>query len=163
MPIVTRCRIALLMLLLLFSQAAYAQDEEKPENRKFAQTTTGGILLIEGAAIFNSYLASLNPHAYGGACALLSPLALTNPKAGPVTLWTGFASFEGLAVYNLLLHEDKYSKGEIFRNNMIGWHIFGAALATAGYLSGEFKENKRVAASYAPMRNGGLVQLTLKY
>ena len=131
-----------------------------------ATKVAGVTLLFEGMLGVNAAMASSNPHAYGVAGVLLFPLAFTigeggGSKASNLAL---LMSTEALALYNLSINENKVSKKEIFRKNMIGWHaVIGIALST-GYLAGNFKkDDNKVSFNYLPDPHGGRLLISYRY
>ena len=114
----------------------------------------------EGAILFNAYLASTDPKGYGGLLALLTPVASLSATT-PAVRWTGLVAGESLAAYNIwVLNKNIDSEIDIFRRNIIGWHIFGALILTADYFFPEKKYNSKLSYSIIPMGNGGFAQIT---
>jgi hypothetical protein len=123
----------------------------------------GMALMLEGVIGINAYLASLNPKVYGVAGALLFPLAGGSSKSSETARWVGLAAVEALALYNISIDEDKMSKSEIFRANIIGWHAAAGIMAVTGYFAGDFNKDKKMSLNYMPETHGGRLILSYRF
>lgn len=129
-----------IIFILLLSSSANAEEKLGPVSKAF---------VIEGLFIANSWLASEDPNTYGGIAALLFPLAAGEGEGSTTTKWVGFLSAETIALYNLDIDEDKKSKSEIFKENLIAWHVFAALVGFTGFIMGDFDSD--VSLSMAPI------------
>jgi hypothetical protein len=115
------------------------------------------ILIVEGLFLLNSWMASQSPNTYGGFAALLFPLGAGEGNGSATTKWVGFIGAESIAIYNLKLDEDKVSKNDVFKNNIIGWHIFAGVTGLTGYIMGDFKSHESLRLLPSPNGGGQLV------
>jgi hypothetical protein len=140
-----------------FAPPASAEEAE----RTFFQDPN--VLVIEGFLVANSYLASLNPRAFGVFCAIFCPtgggVSDWSSTSGVVTL----ASVEALSIYDIGINSDKVSEGEIFKRNLIGWNIVLGINALAEHLTGQTNKGKKMSFGFAPDRNGGTLLLSSKF
>ncbi len=111
------------------------------------------VLIAEGLFLVNSWMASESPNTYGAIAALLFPIGAAGGNESATTKWVGFLSAESLAIYNINLDEDKENKSDIFKNNMIGWHIFAGLTGLTGYIMGDFDSDESL--SLLPLLSGG--------
>lgn len=148
------------ILFLSLATKAIADNEItiEPTEDKFHPLTM--FLLLEGMFAANAWLASENPNAYGAVTALLFPLAAGEGSSSNTTKWVGFVGAESIALYNLNIDEDKESKSEIFKNNMLAWHLFAGAVGLTGYIMGDYCSKKSL--SLIPTPAGG-AQLVYNY
>ncbi len=147
-------------LILILSFCAHADEsiDIELQNNKMHPITM--FLLMEGMLGVNAWLASENPHAYGAVGALLFPVAAGEGSKSETETWVGIIGAESIAVYNLSIDEDEKSKNEIFKSNMIAWHLFAGVLITTKYIIGDNDGSKSLSIN--PTRNGG-VQLVYNY
>jgi len=154
-----------LVLILIIGNLLFCSNDPGSSQKKFgiADYVAYG-LLFEGIIGLNSYLASLDPDVYGTAGLILFPLGAVN---GPSTnssraaFWTVLGIAESLALYNILLDEDRMTKEDIFKANVIGWHIIiGTGALTQFIFGGEETENG-ISLNLIPIKNGG--RMTLMY
>ena len=123
----------------------------------------GIFFIFEGMLGTNAYMASKNPHVYGGVMALLSPLAMMSTEPSSLAL---LASTEAMSFHNLKIDEKTTSEREIFRDNMKAWH--GAMLITVatGYLFNQDSPlNKKDESSIEilPYNNGVAINWNKKF
>lgn len=143
--------ILTISLIVPLTMNAETNAELKEPSKKLGMLSM--VLIGEGLVLANAWLASENPHIYGGALAILSPLGAAEGNASTTTKWVGFLSAESIAVYNLNIDENKKSKSDIFKDNFIAWHLFAATIGISGYLMGDFKSKESL--SLRPDFNGG--------
>ena len=136
---------------LLFISAGAKSETNFIENDEIS--TINKILIVEGLFLVNSWMASESPNTYGAIAALLFPIGAAEGNNSATTKWVGFLSAESLAIYNINLDEDKERKSDIFKNNMIGWHIFAGLTGLTGYIMGDFESKESL--SLIPMSTGG--------
>ncbi len=144
--------MALIFLISFYSHAEETIDAE-PKNNEIHPITV--FFLLEGMLGINAWLASENPHAYGAVGALLFPLAAGGEGSQNETeVWVGLIGAESIAFYNLSIDEEEKTKSEIFKNNMIAWHLFAGVLLTTKYIIGDNDSNESL--SIKPNTYGGL-------
>lgn len=139
----------------------HAEETIKIEPKQDTMHPVAMFFLVEGMLGINAWMASENPRAYGVVGALLFPLAAGGQ--GDLTAteqWVGLIGAESIAVYNLSIDDEKTSKSEIFKNNMIAWHLFAGALGITSYLVGDTDSNESL--SLKPTAYGG-AQLVYNY
>lgn len=95
--------IFLIVVLCIVNICTYA---EEPKIDKKESNYILGFVAFEALIGVNAWMASESPNVYGGAAALLFPLAGGSENVGKITYWSGLAAAESLAVYNLSLNED---------------------------------------------------------
>ncbi len=149
----------LVALLLLVSVGIHAE-----ENVELAQTKEDIhpvllFLLVEGIIGVNAWMASEDPHTYGALSALLFPLAGSSQDS-PTQHWVKLAAVESVALYNLSIDEDKKSKSEIFKGNVIAWHLVAGIVGLSGYLVGDGSAQESL--KFTPVSNRG-PQLVYSY
>ena len=137
------------ILLLLFITTIANADEV--ENQK-KPSILAMVALVEGIIIVNGLIASEAPKDYGWAMTAISPFAMAN-EGSEYTKWAGLISLAAIGQYNVKMGQDEeYSKGEIFKRNVIGLHIFAGLVAITEKLTGQKIETKHVFLS--PNING---------
>lgn len=132
----------LLLLLLGLNMPALGSEEpgynSEPPRQNGNDLTAGETLfyiaVIEGVVATNAWLASDSPQTYGVAAALLFPLGAIN-AANDRQFWTSILMAESIAFYNLSLDEDELSDDDVFRNNMIAWHLIMAGLVVTEWIA----------------------------
>ena len=147
----------IILVFVFISQAALADEVEKKPLT--GTQIAAGVALAEGAFAVNSYMASRSPHGYGAIGLLLFPLAAMGSHGSDATRWTTLASAEALAIYNLSINENKTSRSEIFKNNMVGWHAFLLVVGTTAYIAGDFKRSSSYSLSISPSPSQGAPML----
>ncbi|WP_157726666.1 hypothetical protein [Thalassotalea crassostreae] len=135
-----------LFLVLLFFSTNIIAEENPDVKPQETEITPLMIIGVEALFAVNSWMASEDPHTYGGAAALLFPIAGCNEL-----YCSNLIAAESLALYNLSIDDDKTSKSEIFKNNMIAWHIFAGVVGLSEYLI----EDKDIKLSFQPISTGG--------
>jgi|GEM_PF-3437731 len=136
-------KFVLLILLMLSSSVAIANEEEGSEEKKWGPVKT--IAVAEGLILVNSYLASLSPEGVGTAMTLLSPLSISYDSS-PAMNWVGVGSMASLGLYNALeLSDSKYSERDVFKRNLVAWHLTAAAL----YLTEKYTGKKEPIVSFS--------------
>lgn len=135
---------------MLFGISAYA--EESPKKETNATGTARFVVVGELLLVVNASLAAADPHIYGGALALLSPLGMRNTTEA--ASYVHLAAMESLAIYNLKIDPEKKSKGEIFRENMIGWHVSAAVSFAAYYFLSDSRKESERSVALAPSGDG---------
>jgi len=154
-------KILLIILSIAASQFSYAGDKYVDRPNPFLIAA-----IIEGGLVANALLASQNPQLYGVAGVLIFPFHLVMSDGAAED--SGMAKAlvvgaESIAIYNITLDEDKYSEGEIFRNNLIGWHIFLGVGAAYYYLRGERRSPDKMSMSFVPSVDGGRIQFGFRF
>lgn len=118
--------------------------------------------LIEGVLISNAWMASENPHVYGTVGALLFPIGAAEADSDE-EFWVALTATESIAVYNLAVVPDEYSKSEIFKNNLIAWHAALGVMGLTHWLLGDPAEES-LAFSFRPERQGGgMLMMTYRF
>lgn len=160
----TRLRALLGVGLLGLAAPAWASDEA-PAKTSVLHSTFESFLLGEIMIVGNAWMATLDPQVYGGILALFGPFgAAESGRTNPALGWVSVAAVEGLAIYNIVgLDKDEDSKSKIFRDNFIGWHVFGGILFTAGYLMKDDTQEQTLRFQYTPLQQGGFMELNWRF
>ena len=145
------------------------QAESLPEEKSklnYVLTTVSTIVAVEAMLGINAWMASESPKVYGGFSALLFPFAGAGAGAGDasrgkITYWSGVLAAESISIYNLSLDEDKESKSDIFKNNMIAWHIFLGVVSTAFIVENKYFNQENI--SFIPAKGGGQIAFNYKF
>ena len=135
----------LLLALPPLISSVFAGEEVQTE-KKYPLHPAWEVLIVEGLIVANSWMASQAPGAYGAGAALLFPLNGCN-----YSYCADLIAAESIALYNLTLDENETSKGEIFKNNMIAWHVFAAT----GLLFNYFIDDSDAKLGFQPIETGG--------
>jgi len=143
----------ILTILLIFPLILNAETKLEFKENPYELSTFTKILIGEGIFLANAWLASEYPHAYGGALALLAPLAAFDGNSSKTAIWVGLIAAESIAVYNIGIDTNKESKSDIFKKNLIAWHLFTATVGVTGYIMGDFDSEQSL--SLKPNINGG--------
>jgi hypothetical protein len=171
--------ILILLIIVSVSTNGYAEITEPPKENLSAEQPkeikntdipkenngTATMLLI-GEALFalNAGMAALSPKAYGIVGAIVFPIGAANGSAtSETTRWVGLAAAESIAVYNLTINENRKSKGEIFVENMIAWHIFTGIVFLTNSLTSDLKKSTNASLDYVPVKNGGGLMLSKRF
>ncbi len=147
----------LVALLLALSTSLYAEDKADKEINPVLAAA-----FFEGMIAVNAWMASKNPKLYGGAAVLLFPVGAAESK-NETTFWVSLAAAEALAIYNISLDEDKYSESEIFKKNMIGWHLFAGAVGLTTWLTNDENKKEKVSLGFVPAPKGGVFRVTFRF
>lgn len=146
----------LILFLFIFSMPSWA--EESPQDKK-EPNYLAGFLLVEGLFALNSYMASESPEGYGALLTLLSPLGVSS-NVSDTTNYVGIGGAMTLGLYNAVeLKDESYSKSEIFKKNMVGWHLFTASI----WLSEKFTGDKETVAYIAPLNDGTVLAINHRF
>ena len=146
----------LILFLFIFSMPSWA--EESPQDKK-EPNYLAGFLLVEGLFALNSYMASESPEGYGALLTLLSPLGVSS-NVSDTTNYVGIGGAMTLGLYNAVeLKDESYSKSEIFKKNMVGWHLFTASI----WLSEKFTCDKETVAYIAPLNDGTVLAINHRF
>ena len=145
----------IIVVFISISQVVLADEAEK---KPLSGTQiAAGVALAEGVFAVNSYMASRSPHGYGAIGLLLFPMAGGGSRGSEATKWAALASAEALAIYNLSINENKTSRSEIFKNNMVGWHAFVLVVGTTAYIAGDFKRSPSYSLSLSPTQGAPML------
>ena len=117
-----------------------------------------GVLLVEGLLISNAWMASEKPKEYGGFMMLFSPIA--GSSGDKFSDYVGLVGAEAIGLYNLTIDKDKKTKSDIFKENLIGWHIVIGVGALTDYFTDDKKEDSKVYI--LPIKKGG-VKISYNY
>lgn len=146
----------LILFLFIFNMPSWA--EESPQDKK-EPNYLAGFLLVEGLFALNSYMASESPEGYGALLTLLSPLGVSS-NVSDTTNYVGIGGAMTLGLYNAVeLKDESYSKSEIFKKNMVGWHLFTASI----WLSEKFTGDKETVAYIAPLNDGTVLAINHRF
>lgn len=153
-------KIAVLATAVFFSSSAIAEDKSPSPNEP-----NYFLLLLIGEAVIgvNAYLASIAPHPYGTISALAFPLAAINGRSSETARWVMLGSAEAIALYNIRIDENKKSRSDIFKSNVIAWHAFLGISLTTAYFTGDLKDNKRASLAYIPEAGGGRLLFSYRF
>lgn len=151
-------KTSLVLILCFCTSHAIAKTDAK---EKSESNFLVGAILFEVLAGANSWMASESPNLYGGAAALLFPLADAGENIGEITYWSSLTAAESIALYNLTADENSYKKSEMFKNNMIAWNMFAVVVLTTGFIENEWL-NKDVI-TFVPENGGGSIALNYKF
>ncbi len=130
-------RLALCLLLVLAAPAR----SQTPQSPKAGDDWVKALLVGESLLIGASWLTSSAPNEFGIVAAVLIPYAV---RGNEPYHWTMLISAEALAFYNIQLDEDEKSRREVFRDNLIGWHLAIGATAAVAYFTGALGEDVEV-------------------
>ena len=140
--------ILALVLLGVFS-SANALELDIEDNKK--PNYLLGFFVVEAILGVNAWMASEAPNGYGTISALAFPLAGKSEETSDFVYWTGLAAIESVAIYNINLDSDEYSKSEIFRNNMKAWHAAAGVILAISYIDSKWINNDTI--SVTPISN----------
>lgn len=135
-------------LLLLPSICNATDIDIKTEEKDFNPVVT--FVALEALIGVNAWMASEEPQAYGALGAIFFPIAGCEYARGK-SCTTNLIAVESLAVYNLSIDPDKKSKSEIFKDNMLAWHLVMLTIGTTFYL--DEKKSKKI--NLTPLPDGG--------
>lgn len=154
-------KILLILTCCTLSWGTYAEEpaQESKQESKFSYPMQ--FLILEAIIGFNAWSASKHPNGYGTLAALVFPLAAVGSEEGPITAWSTFFGAESIALYNLNVDEDDYSKREVFENNMIAWHLFAGILTATSYMDNKWFNKETV--SFVPTQSGGHITFNYKF
>jgi hypothetical protein len=152
-------KITVAVMLLLFS--VYAFSEVEKDKKDINPLVAVGI--AEGVFVISAWMASKNPQAYGGLLALGAPFGGHSGEQNETTMWLTLAAVEAMAIYNISLDKDEYSESEIFKKNMIGWHIVLGVVGLTAWLSDDGEKEDKVSMSFAPLHGGGQFRLAYRF
>lgn len=139
----------LYVYFLLLSSICNATDIDiKTEEKDFNPIAT--FAALEALIGVNAWMASEEPQVYGALGALLFPMAGCEYTQGQGCV-SNLIAVESLAIYNLSINPDTKSKHEIFKDNMIGWHLVMLTVGTNFYL--DKKKSKKI--NLTPLPDGG--------
>ena len=147
---ILKIKIAIkIALITLISCTSFAENVDA--NKKKQQS----FLSIESIIIMSSLIASQYPEEYGVGTTLISPFVLAGDEHDSIR-YTGFGGMASIGLYNALeLKKDKYSKSEVFKRNMIIFHVVFGSLHLLEKKYGEFSSS----LSLSPVSDG----LTIGY
>lgn len=139
-----------ILILIIYSMPSWA--EESPNY-------VAGFFLGEGLFALNAYMASESPEGYGTLLTLLSPLGASS-NVSDVTNYVGIGSAMSIGLYNAIeLKDESYSKSEVFKKNLVGWHLFAASI----WLSEKLTGNKETVAYIAPLNSGAILAINHRF
>jgi len=153
-------RLTILILLCLVAGTVRAGEASPSED---GPSSLVGFLIVESIVAANAGLAALDPDVYGVTAALLMPLAVVGSGEG-APMWAGLLAVEGLAAWNwAVIDEDETSRGRIFVENLVAWHLFAGVVYAAEHLAGGEKSDDGPSVAFAPTNRGGAVILSLGF
>lgn len=152
----------LLLVILLLPICTYADKVIKIESEQETINPFTLFLIIEGAFAVNSWLASEDPQVYGVIAGLSFPFAvgMHGGFSSNTTDWVALIGTESIAVYNLTIDANKKSQGDIFKTNMIAWHLVMGSVFLSEYLTKDISNDKSI--SLLPTKDIG-AQLVFNY
>lgn len=153
------CRIFIFFLLIIISAETYAEGETK--NNLHPLLAFG---VLESLFAVNAWMASKNPQVYGGIALLLFPVTMYETKNKTIN-WVRLAAAESLNLYNISLSKEKNTRNEIFKKNMIGWHLLTGALIITDLLNKDENEvkDKKVSVAFVPNRHAANFRLSYRF
>jgi hypothetical protein len=142
------------IFLFVFLSVGTVKANESQEQKKIEPNPFYMFHSAEALFAVNAWMASEDPNAYGAIGALVFPIAGCNVK-----YCLDLAAFETVAIYNLSIDPDEMSKSEIFKNNIIAWHL------AAGFtmLSAHIFEDKGYKLNFIPTFDGGGIQFKYNF
>ena len=141
----------LLFLSIFCCSSPIAQGKETSAMSTF--------LFQEGAFVLSSYLASEYPQETGALITVLSPLG-ASPSATETTNYVAVGGMMTIGLYNAIeLKDDSYSKSDVFKRNMIGWHVF----ATSLWLSEKITGQRKTITFLAPLNDGAVLTVNHRF
>lgn len=146
----------LFFLLVALSTPSLSEEGDSSEKEP---NYVAGFLIAEGLVALNSYMASESPEGYGTLLSLLSPLGASS-NVSETTNYVSIGSAVSLGLYNAIeLKDESYSKSEVFKKNMVGWHLFAASI----WLSEKLTGNKETIAYVAPLNGGAILGINHRF
>ena len=145
----------LLLIALLPNLVCASESKGEKDNWEWPRA----VLVGEGLIALNAWMASEAPAVYGGLGVLLFPFAGGEHSSSELTYWTGLVAAESLAIYNISIDGDGKSKSEIFKDNMVGWHLFVLAVGVSSYIDSKLDKNENIIIE--PEKDG--MTLTYEY
>lgn len=145
----------LFLIMLLLSTPS--SSEESTSNKE--PNYVAGFLIAEGLFALNSYMASESPEGYGALLTLLPPLGASS-HLSDTTNYVGIGGAMSLGLYNAIeLKDESYSKSDIFKRNMVSWHLFAVSV----WLSEKLTGNKETIAYIAPLNDGAVLAINYRF
>ena len=151
------------IILYLLQNVSFADNiitEEVSEIEKEDTTHAKTLVLGELLLIVNAAMASYEPSLFGGLMLFLAPYgAATAKDTTTQTKWTLFVAGEGIAAYNIYAGENHFSQAEIFRDNIIAWHLY----ILSSYISEEIFSDDNKFFGILPHEDGAKIFVSYKF
>jgi len=114
-----------LSLFLLLTVSVPSKAEDNDYSKTFLQ-----LVGLEGIAITHSWLLSRSPYAYGALSGAAYTAFGVESEKGPA-YWLSLGAAEGMNLYTMIMEKNDIPQDEIFKRNIIGWHVvFGITVAS---------------------------------
>lgn len=141
---------ALFLPISSFAEVEVISDEGMDDT-----SITEGLILpflgIEAMFSLMSLWAINDPETFNVSMLVFPPLAGADSKTWPMPV-----AFMSMALYNDSLDHENMSRDELFKKNMIGWHVaMSISMVTTYFL------HENLSVSFLPVYNGG--HLAMKY
>jgi hypothetical protein len=156
-----KLRIISALIIFFISCRIGADNSCNDEVCKNKLPSVAQFFILETMLGINAWMASEDPHLYGGVSALLAPMFVGGEGTNKgVSLWVTLACVESIAFYNLNINVNETSKQEIIRGNMLAWHLLLGSLLLTDYVIDSPKS--KTSVNLIPVSHGGS-QLVFSY
>jgi hypothetical protein len=168
-------KLLLALLLLSLALTSFAAEETAPSpsgEGQAVESVDKGIhpalvfVMLEGAIAFNAGLAVASPEGMGVFMMATAPLtpAFGTGNSSTATMITAGACYFGIGLYNATVPKrEDLSNAEIFRNNVIGWHLLAAATALSDYLFPKNDGAQGLSVIALPAPGGAIALLSYNF
>lgn len=146
------------IFLILISNVSIAEDSDELEEYALENMQESWWSKQVGV-VMSSIIASQYPEESGVVLTLLSPFILAGNDHDYIR-YSGFGGMASIGLYNSLeMKKDKYSKSDVFKRNLVAFHIF---FGTAHLLEKKYRYTSS-ALSVRPVSDGFAIGYNYKF
>jgi len=150
----------LLFTLLLLSVTSISKAETNDYSKTLLQFAG-----LEGVVIAHSWFLSRSPYAYGALSgAAYTAFGLESERGPP--FWVSLGAAEGLNLYTMSMERNDISQEEIFKRNVIGWHVVFGITVASHVLLGKDRNVQSIKSNlfgFVPTDNGGELRIAFTF
>jgi hypothetical protein len=152
------------LLALMVTTSAKAKAKAKAKATENSNDLLNFVAL-EGIAIAHSWLLSRSPYAYGVISGAAYPAFGIESKRDSA-FWVTLGAAEAMNGYTMIMERNDVSKQEMFKRNLIGWHVvFAITVASHSFLGKNQKDlgiwSKSLSSQ--PTRHGGELRFEYRF
>lgn len=150
--------IPIILAILLAAPSSHAEDKDISK----AVLMFAG---LEGIAIAHSWLLTKSPSGYGTVSGLFYPLVGIESGVDAAYI-TSVAAAEGMNIYNWKMGEKDISERDVFKRNIIGWHLVFGVTVASNMLFAKSRKSQKIksqAFSFVTSEYGGELRFEMKF
>lgn len=162
--------LVIILSILTTSFGVFADEGAKNQENASSPSPLAKFAIFEGILAGLSWIGTTD---YSGIFVITNPWAMAEAlhDKNDTLFYTGMVSAEAMALYSVSLDDDKYTRGELFKKNMIAWHILFGVIGVTDWLTGGDgftvylgqNETEAVSSTFVPLIDGGELSVNFRF